>query len=99
MLHRLRKALSDNQGGFGKLTKLGGPDGDEVEVDETFVGGKTINMHKKRRLGIQKKHMAMVCPATVHRYVNKTPVQGILDRELRQVRAKAMPDVKRETLQ
>lgn len=99
MLHRLRKALSDKQGGFGAPTKLGSPDGGEVEVDETYIGGKTVNMHKKRRVEMQKKHMAMVGTASVHRYVNKTPVQGMLDRELRQVRAKAMPNVKRETLQ
>jgi transposase-like protein len=32
-------------------------------------------------------------------YVGKTIVQGILDREMRQVRAKMIPNVKRETLQ
>ncbi len=79
MLHRLRKALSDKQGGLGAPTKLGSPDGGEVEVDETYIGGKTVNMHKKRRVEMQKKHMAMVGTASVHRYVNKTPVQGMLD--------------------
>ncbi len=32
-------------------------------------------------------------------YVAKTAVQGILDRELRQVRAKVLPNIERETLQ
>ena len=44
MLHRLRLALQDGSGG-----KLGG----ELEVDETFVGGKARNMHvaqRKRRI-------------------------------------------------
>jgi len=35
----------------------------------------------------------------VTRYANKTAVLGILDRESRQVRAKVIPNVKRETLQ
>src|SRR5271165_5697107 len=40
MLHRCRLAMQDTTGG-----KLGG----EVEVDETFVGGKARNMHKDKR--------------------------------------------------
>src|SRR6266478_4289455 len=45
MLQRLRLALQDTF--FGK--KLGsGPDS-EVEVDETFIGGKARNMHKSRK--------------------------------------------------
>jgi transposase-like protein len=45
MLQRLRLALQDDF--FG--TRLGsGPDS-EVEVDETFIGGKARNMHKHRR--------------------------------------------------
>jgi transposase-like protein len=45
MLQRLRLALQDDF--YGK--KLGsGPDS-EVEVDETFIGGKARNMHKSRK--------------------------------------------------
>lgn len=47
MLHRLRLALQN-----GSIVKLGGPEG-EVEVDETFIGGKARNMHiseRKRRI-------------------------------------------------
>jgi transposase-like protein len=40
MLHRLRLAMQD-----GNFKKLGG----EVEVDETFIGGKARNMHKDKR--------------------------------------------------
>jgi transposase-like protein len=40
MLHRARLALQGKNGG-----KLGG----EVEVDETFIGGKARNMHKDKR--------------------------------------------------
>jgi hypothetical protein len=41
MLHRIRLAMQDNRTG-GKL-------GGEVEVDETFIGGKARNMHKNKR--------------------------------------------------
>jgi transposase-like protein len=44
MLHRIRLAMQDEESG-----KLGG----EVEVDETFIGGKARNMHideRKRRI-------------------------------------------------
>ena len=41
MLHRIRLAMQDEN--FGG--KLGG----EVEVDETFIGGKARNMHKDKR--------------------------------------------------
>lgn len=41
LLHRVRLAMQDE--GFGG--KLGG----EIEVDETFIGGKARNMHKGKR--------------------------------------------------
>src|SRR5205809_2705713 len=46
MLQRIRLAMQHTSGG-GKL-------GGEVEVDETFIGGKARNMHasKRRKLGI-----------------------------------------------
>jgi transposase-like protein len=40
MLHRIRLAMQDSTGG-----KLAG----EVEIDETFIGGKARNMHKSKR--------------------------------------------------
>src|SRR6202042_3707862 len=43
MDHRIRLALQ-----MGSLTKIGGS-GSEVEVDETFIGGKARNMHKSRK--------------------------------------------------
>lgn len=42
MLHRIRLAMQDESTG-GKL-------GGEVEVDETFIGGKARNMHVKERV-------------------------------------------------
>lgn len=45
MLQRLRLATQDNF--FG--SKLGSGPNREVEVDETFIGGKARNMHKSRK--------------------------------------------------
>ena len=44
MLHRIRLAVQSKS-----FVKIGGP-GSEVEVDETFIGGKARNMHKVRRI-------------------------------------------------
>ena len=85
MLQRIRHGLKQKTG-VG-IKKLGG-EGSELEADETFIGGRAKNMHKERR---QK--------AMNSEYRGKTIVQGILDREMRQVRATVVPDIKRETLQ
>jgi transposase-like protein len=85
MLHRLRFAMKANHLG----TKLGGTDGGPVEVDETFLGGKLKNMHRDKKIRYEKRGGAH----------GKTVVMGFLDRDLRQVRAKVVPNVKRETLQ
>jgi len=65
MLQRLRLALQDDF--FG--SKMGGP-GAEIEVDESFIGGKARNMHlseRKRRI-------------TGTGGTDKTAVMGILER-------------------
>ena len=51
----------------------------------------TKNMHKDRRACLVQAGRACT--------VGKTIVQGILDRDLREVRAQVVPNVKRETLQ
>jgi len=87
MLHRLRLALKAKDLGF----KLGGPESSGVETDETFVGGRVHNMHRNKTT----KYMIESRGPNF----NKTIVHGLLDRDLRQVRATVVPDVKRETLQ
>jgi transposase-like protein len=90
MLQRVREVMKGHS--FGNTTKIGGS-GSEVEVDETFVGGKVRNMHKSRRQKFVEEE-GFKGAAT-----GKTVVHGMLDRNLRRVRATVVPDVKRETLQ
>jgi transposase-like protein len=87
MLQRLRTALHNRS--FGFTRKMGGP-GTELEADETYIGGVTKNMHKERKARLYEQGGF---------HGGKTAVQGILDRDARQVRAHVVPDVKRDTLQ
>jgi transposase-like protein len=64
MMHRIRKAMQS-----GSFMKLGGS-GKIVEVDETFIGGLSRNMHKQVR--------ARKIQGTGGR--DKTPVVGFLER-------------------
>ena len=85
MLHRIRLAMQAKS--FEKIGNSGTP----VEVDEAFVGGNPKFMHASRRRKLNIKAGGYGD--------NKTIVMGMLDRETRQVRAKLIPDVTRETLQ
>jgi transposase-like protein len=71
MDHRIRHALS-----LGTISKLSG----EVEADETFVGGKISNMHKSRKVRLQK----------VSQKGDKAIVLGLLERD-GQARAAVAP--------
>jgi transposase-like protein len=89
MLHRIRLALkNDPKHKFG----FGGP----VESDETYIGPNPQKMHKDRKAKLQARRGN---GQTGDVFVGKTAVHGMLDRELRQVRAQVLPNVKRETLQ
>lgn len=61
MIHRIRTAMTT-----GSFEKLSG----EIEVDETYVGGKSCFMHKKRR-----KELKMT-----RGYNQKTGVMGMVQR-------------------
>jgi transposase-like protein len=80
MLHRIRLALQDEH--FG--SKLGG----EVEADESFIGGKSRNMHKGKR--------ARAITGVPNR--GKAIVMGILERG-GQIRATVVPNLSRPILQ
>ena len=107
MLHRIRLAMQE--GGF---EKLGGNESGPVEVDESYIGGEPKNRHKSKRpkallanvprLIQDEKGKTIINPASKQprgRVSDKIPVMGMLDREARKVRAKVIPQVKREVLQ
>ena len=79
MLHRLRLAMQT-----GSIIKLKG----EVEVDETFIGGKARNMHKDKR---EEK-------ITGTGGKDKTAVMGFCQRG-GEVRTEVVPNRKKATLQ
>ena len=85
MLHRIRTSLKET----ASHVKIDG-DGGPIEVDETFVGGKYQNMHRSRRMKLGNGNKAGQ---------GKAVVMGMLERDVRRVRAKVIPDVTRETLQ
>ena len=81
LLHRVRLAMQD------ELT--GGSLAGEVEVDETFIGGKARNMHKDRKARVQKAG---------RNTGGKAIVMGMLERG-KTVRASVIPDRKKDTMQ
>src|SRR5450759_4142698 len=81
LLHRVRLAMQDD------LT--GGTLGGEVEVDETFIGGKARNMHTERKRRYQKDG---------RNTGGKSIVLGMLERG-KTVRATVIPDRTRATMQ
>jgi len=68
MLQRIRKAMQD-----GSTVKLGA-NGVEVEVDETFIGGKSRNMH------VDVRERRITGPLAGKGGKDKTAVMGILER-------------------
>ena len=77
MLHRVRYAMQDEDKGG----KLGGPMGEPVEVDETYIGGKARNMHKDRKAKLMQGRRGGS--------VGKAIVLGVLERH-GEVRAKVI---------
>ena len=82
MLQRARLAMQDENHGGGKI-------GGEVEVDETYIGGKARNMHKERK--------ARALQGKGGGYSDKTGVQGILQRGGK-IKAMVVADSQRGTL-
>ena len=80
MLHRIRLAMQQES-----LILSG-----EVEVDESYIGGKSANMHKADRLRKGAGGGGTVGSG-------KVPILGLRERGGR-VRAEVVPDVKRRTL-
>jgi transposase-like protein len=94
MLHRIREAMKDLN-----VPPVGSNEGGEVEVDEAYVGAKVKNMHYSRKLKIQQELSKVPAWKQTTRYAGKTAIMGMFDRTSREVRAKVVPNTKRETLQ
>jgi transposase-like protein len=71
----------------GSIVKVGG--NGPIEVDETYLGPDPYKMHADKR---QARYRDIGGRP-------KVSIMGMLDRESRQVRARVVPNVKRETLQ
>jgi transposase-like protein len=82
VLQRIRKAMQDEETG-GKLSG-------EIEIDETFIGGKARNMHHAKKLGLGKNYGKTGT-------VGKTAVMGVLERGGR-VRTKVVRNIRRGNL-
>jgi len=82
LLHRVRLAMQDDLAG-GSL-------GGEVEVDETYIGGKARNMHKDRKARVQREGGRNAG--------GKSIVMGMLERG-GTVRATVIPDRTKATMQ
>lgn len=81
MLHRIRLAM--HTGSFAKLSG-------EVESDESFIGGRATNMHRRRR---REKFGDSKNP-----FENKTIVMGILERS-GQIQAHVVPSLRPSIIQ
>ena len=77
MLHRIRLAMQDTSG-----EKFSGT----VEADETFIGGKAVNMHLDRRTRLRMESRR------IGGFKGKAIVMGLLDRHNRKVKIKALPN-------
>ena len=88
MLQRIRLALQDDLTG-GNI----GSGGNAVEVDETFIGGKSRNMHRSRRERIKK-----VLNTGLSGGAGKSIVVGMLERG-KKVRATVVPDRTADSMQ
>jgi hypothetical protein len=88
MLHRIRLAMQDDFTG-GNLNG-------EIEVDETFIGGKARNMHKDRKIRVMQGKRGGADAG------NKTIVMGILERasegKPKRVRTSIISDRKNATI-
>lgn len=77
MLHRIRLAMQS-----GTFMKLSG----EIEADETYIGGKAINMHKTKLEKLKADGRTLKAGGT-----GKAIVMGLLERHTGEARVKVTP--------
>ena len=77
LAHRIRETWAGN---------CGAPFTGPVEADETWIGGKTRNMHRKKRRELE------------HGLSNKTVVAGVIDRRTKKIAAVVVDRTDAETL-
>ncbi len=86
MLHRIRLAMQDETGG-GKI-------GGEVEVDETYIGGKARNMHRGKKARVLGGRTGVA---------GKVAVMGLLARHTQEghstIRMRVVADTRKHTMQ
>jgi ISXO2 transposase-like protein/transposase-like zinc ribbon protein len=92
LLHRVRNAMR------GATPKKIGGQGNEIEADEAFIGGKDSNKHERQRRQLRLERKSADLQGSGH-LVSKTAVMGMLDREQRKVRAEVVPAITRLELQ
>jgi transposase-like protein len=85
MLHRIRLAIQN-----GSFDKFGG----EVESDESFIGGKAINMPAKKRRLLPHKGVGGQGKAIVHAMLER----GIKNRKVSRVKAVVVPNTQKATI-
>jgi len=85
VLHRLRLVMKDGAavGGINAI----------VEIDESFIGGKTKNMHKSRKVALEAMKSKGLKNET------KTIVAGMLDRSHGKINAQVIQNRERNTLE
>lgn len=85
MLHRIREAM--------KADPLVAPMSGTVVADETFIGGKEKNRHRRDR-----ERQAPYRKGEAGNTYRKTPVLSLIDAESGEVRSRVVPDVTGATL-
>src|SRR5438445_2130132 len=88
MNHRIRLAMQGDDGGTL------GMDGAEVEVDETYIGGKARNMHPRKRRSVKMGRGGQ--------FAGKIAVMGLLERKTdtraSRIRTRVVPNVRKHHL-
>jgi transposase-like protein len=90
LLHRIREGMTDPEPPFWTDTT--------IVADETYVGGKTNRMNKKRRAKWEADNQIGEHMGTTGGTTGKTPVLSLINRDTGQVYSQVLNDVSRDTV-